>query len=256
MLKWKIRSKIDIGNTIEYIWCEIIPSHNEYIQMCKVTHTRIEVYQFTKRDFGMDNEYVTKLENWNMKRTIPDLVPIIAFSLPHQSHHNLGFINFPYNWLCPVPDIFPLPLVRPQDLPKMFWLPQQGIDIPLHPHRCIFLIPPDILVVPICAQFAALGLVDGGGNIGPKFGPCLLQLATCPLPKSLLITLSNLLHILPCTLWHNPPPPISILLLKTLPLLASSSLGDLSELFSMTILLSPEPPLFLLILQKLTYHQG
>ena len=81
-----------------------------------------------------------------------------------------------------------------------------------HLHGSLFLLPTDVLVVPICAQFTALGLVNYGANIGPKFGPYLLQLAVLPLAEVPLIPLTNTLHLLPCTILHKihlPPPPPS-----------------------------------------------
>ena len=168
----------------------------------------------------------------------------VALSTPRIFHHTLGLINLPYYRLGPVPGIFPLSIGRPQELPKIFPLPQQGIEPPFHLHGYIFLLPPDLLVVPICAQFSDLGLVAGGSNIGPKLFPCLLQLTVRPLPEVPLTPFPNPLHILPCTLLHKPqlPPPLYIFILKILPLLASSSLGDLSAIFAMTIILYPKPP--------------
>ena len=79
------------------------------------------------------------------------LGPGAVLSLPCQSHHILGLINLTYNQLGPVPDIVPLPLGLPQALPNIFSLPQQGIEPPFYLHGCLFLIPMDILLIPICA---------------------------------------------------------------------------------------------------------
>ena len=95
---------------------------------------------------------------------------------------SLSLINLPYNRLGPVPVIVSLPLGRPQALPKIFLLPQQGIDPPFHLNGRLFLLPLYLPVVPIFDQFAALGLVDGGVNLFPKIVPCLLQLSVRPLP--------------------------------------------------------------------------
>ena len=75
----------------------------------------------------------------------------VALSIPRIFHHTLGLINLPYYQLGPVPGILPLSIGRPQELPKIFPLPQQGIEPPFHLHGRLFLIPLDLLGVPICA---------------------------------------------------------------------------------------------------------
>ena len=97
------------------------------------------------------------------------LGPGVTLSLPRLSHYTLGLMNFPYDRLGPVLGIPPLPIGRPQALPNIFPLPKQVIEPPFNLHGRLFLIPPDLPVIPICDRFAALGLVDGGGNLGPKF---------------------------------------------------------------------------------------
>ena len=83
--------------------------------------------------------------------------------------------------------IVPLPLGRPQALSKIFPLPQQGIEPPFRLHGRLFLLPPDLLVVPIFARFSAIALIDGGSNLVPKFVPCFFQLAVRPLSEGPLI---------------------------------------------------------------------
>ena len=67
--------------------------------------------------------------------------------------------------------IYPIPLCYPKHL----------INPPLHIHEPILPLPLDLLDVPICVRFTSLGLVDGGVDFGPKFGPCLLQFVGRPL---------------------------------------------------------------------------
>ena len=135
-------------------------------------------------------------------------------SLHRLSHHPLVFIDLTYDRLGPVPGIVPIPLRRPRALPMIFPLPQQVIEPPFHIHNCIFFLPMDILCVHICARFAALGLVDGGGDLGPKFGSCLLQFFVCPLPECPPMPFPHPLHLLHFTLSHKsqlpPPPPLSL----------------------------------------------
>ena len=128
----------------------------------------------------------------------------VVISLPHFSHYPLCLINLNYNQLSSVPGIVPLPLILHQALPKILQLPQQGIDHIVHLHGHIFLLPPDILGVHICSRFAALGPVDDGSDLGPKFGPCLLQFFLHPLREGPLIPLPNPLHLLPSNLYHKP----------------------------------------------------
>ena len=133
--------------------------------------------------------------------------PDVALSLPRLSHHTLVLINFPYDRIEPVPGIFPLPLRQPRDLSNIFPLPQQGIYPPFHLHGRLFMLPLDILVFSLCARFEALGLVDGGGNLGPNFFPCLFQSAVFRMTEVPLIPLPNMLNILHCTLSDKPQLP-------------------------------------------------
>ena len=95
----------------------------------------------------------------------------LAFlSLPLASNPptHSGLVYFPYDIPGPAHG-------RNKPLTKTNMLPQQGIKHPLHLHGGRLPLLPDILAIPICVQFASLGLVYGGVYLGPTLVPCLLQ---------------------------------------------------------------------------------
>ena len=139
------------------------------------------------------------------------LGPGFVISLPCLSHYTLGLINLPYNWLGTFPGIVPLPIGRPQALPNIFPLSKQVNVPPFCIHSCLFLIPLDLLAVPICAWYASFGLVDGGGNLGLKFGSWILQLSVRLLTEGSLMNFHDTLHLSLVPYSINPnyfPPPL------------------------------------------------
>ena len=71
------------------------------------------------------------------------LGPGVALLTSRLSRHSLGIANFPNKQLSPVP----------------------GVSF----------LSTDVDYFSLCFWFVALGIVDGGVDLGPKFGPCLLQ---------------------------------------------------------------------------------
>ena len=89
------------------------------------------------------------------------LGPGVENFLPRLSHHTLDLIDPIYEQLGPVARFVPSPLGLPMPMPKIRPPPQQGTDTPLQLHVHQLPLPLDLLHRPLCARFAALGLVGG-----------------------------------------------------------------------------------------------
>ena len=63
------------------------------------------------------------------------------------------FIYVSYKQLSLIPGVYPIPLVRPQPLPKIPYTLQQAINTTLHIQSYKYPLPPDILSVPLYIQF-------------------------------------------------------------------------------------------------------
>ena len=135
--------------------------------------------------------------------------------------------------------------------------PQQIIESPLNLHACQLSLLPAILGIPLCVRFTALGIFDVSVNIGPKFGPCLLQLFDRPPPEGPLVPFP-----------HPPPYPISspiakitinppflsLFIIIILPLLYTHLLVNHQPFLPWKFIYLLKPHFLLLIFHKMTYH--
>ena len=80
--------------------------------------------------------------------------PGFALSLPRLSRHPLGLVNIPYKQFGPFTDVAPLPLGRPQPLPKIPTPPQQGTNPPL------YILPYALAMAIIKQVYLSVGLVS------------------------------------------------------------------------------------------------
>ena len=127
--------------------------------------------------------------------------PLIAYGLGigvalSLLFHLLGLIDIPYKKISPVPGVISLPLIFPQPLTKIPPPPQQVIKPPLQLHICQLPLPPYLLCIPLCVWFSYIGVFDARVDIGPKFGPCILQLFSRPPPEGPIILFPHPLHLL------------------------------------------------------------
>ena len=81
------------------------------------------------------------------------LGPGIAPYIPCLSHHPLSLFDLTYEWLGPVPGIYPLAIVRPQPPPDIPPSSQQVIKPPLQTNGCLLTLPPALLGTSLCVRY-------------------------------------------------------------------------------------------------------